>query len=264
MQHTKKAKAQQSGHADKVENYDDEDDDDDDSDDDMPPLIPANEWESYLGISDETGVPVKALCQLSGSMMHDPVTTPDGYLFERAALEDWMTQHGSHPMTGAFLDLALCQEATEIKNYIQGYQLQMLSACQIAPEAFDEPPPPECEAPAPPMPCPAPVMAGPSLLGDLPALQKEEAPKKKEKAKIHIESRSVVDCPNEMRCAIDGKVMINPIRSPYGHLFEKKTLEKWMGNCGSVCPITAKPLRMEECTPDAEMKKVIVKFLKGQ
>merc|ERR550532_3167055 len=100
-----------------------------------------------------------------------------------------MTHHGSHPMTGAVLDLALCQEATDIKNYIQGYQLQMLSACQIAPEAFDEPPPPECEPPAPSHPCPAQpaVTTGPSLLGDLPALQKQEAPKKKEKGKIHIE-----------------------------------------------------------------------------
>ena len=55
-----------------------------------------------------------------------------------------------------------------------------------------------------------------------------------------------------MRCAIDGKVMVNPVRlhlvvlqfkavllvqevlSRYGHHFEKKTLEKWFGNCGSV------------------------------
>ena len=56
-----------------------------------------------------------------------------------------------------------------------------------------------------------------------------------------------------MRCAIDGKVMVNPVRPPvlisgathgtlgtwqvlsrYGHHFERKTLEKWFGNCGSV------------------------------
>jgi len=73
----------------------------------------------------------------------------------------------------------------------------------------------------------------------------------------------VVDCPDEMRCGIDGKVMINPVLSCYGHRFEKKTLERWMMNCGSVCPVTQQPLRFEDCQADAEMKKKIVKFLKN-
>merc|ERR1712083_413634 len=109
-------------------------------------------------------------------------------------------------------------------------------------------------------------MGGPqSLLGDLPTLGSQRPEKaKKEKGKIRIESRSVVDCPDDMRCAVDGKVMINPVRSPYGHLFEKKTLERWFQNCGSVCPVTQQPLRLDDCQPDAEMKKRIVKFLKGQ
>merc|ERR1719198_221492 len=102
--------------------------------------------------------------------------------------------------------------------------MQMLSASMIAPEAFDEPVQPEAPAAAP---APAAVHTGPSLLGDLPSLQQEkEEKKKKEKGKIRIESRSVVDCPDDMRCAVDGKVMTNPLRSPYGHCFEKKTLER--------------------------------------
>jgi len=235
----------------------------DDSDDDVPPLIPAGEWETCLGVADEAGVPSGALCQLSGTVMLDPMATPEGHLFERAALEDWCSHHATNPMTGAPLDLATCREAHELLSYIQGYQLQVMSACHIAPYFFDTPDQPACDPPAPAAPVPAPPV-GPSLLGDLPALQKEEKPKKKEKRKIHIESRSVVDCPKEMRCAVDGKVMINPLRSPYGHMFEKKTLDKWMANCGSVCPITGQPLRIEECVPDAEMKKQIVKFLKCQ
>eukprot|EP00435_Cladocopium_sp_Y103_P043191 s1426_g12.t1 len=108
------------------------------------------------------------------------------------------------------------------------------------------------------------VQTGPSLLGDLPSLVKQDSKsEKKEKHKIRIESRSVVDCPEDMRCAIDGKVMVNPVQSPYGHFFERKTLEKWFANCGSVCPITQKSLRLEECQADPEMKKRIVKFLKG-
>mmetsp|Transcript_100192 Transcript_100192/g.323205 ORF Transcript_100192/g.323205 Transcript_100192/m.323205 type:complete len:742 (+) Transcript_100192:53-2278(+) len=237
----------------------DDEEEEDSDEDDMPPLIPAEGWESHLGPTDEAGVPSQAKCQLSGMLMHDPVATPEGYLFERAALEDWTASWGTNPVTGTPLSVAECQDATQIQNMIQGYQLQTLSACHIAPNAFDEPPPPEVEPPVPAKPVPT----GPSLLGDLPALEKEKKAKK-EKSKIRIESRSVVDCPDDMRCAIDGKVMINPVRSPYGHLFEKKTLERWAANCGSVCPVTQKPMRLEDCVPDAETKKRIIKFLKGQ
>ncbi|CAE7467063.1 PUB7 [Symbiodinium natans] len=239
------------------------------SEDDMPPLIPGDEWEAHLGTADEAGVPQKAVCQLSGALMHDPVSTPDGYLFERAALEDWTSQHGSNPLTGAPLAMDEVVDREDIANFIQGYQLQMLSVTQVAPEAIDGAVPEVRAAPDPDVPAPPPtkpVETGPSLLGDLPSLSKndESQNKRKDKHKIRIESRSVVDCPEDMRCAIDGKVMVNPVLSRYGHHFERKTLEKWFGNCGSVCPITQKPLRLEECQPDNEMKKRIVKFLKGQ
>eukprot|EP00439_Symbiodinium_sp_Y106_P046259 s1999_g5.t2 len=234
-----------------------------DSEDDMPPLIPGDGWEASLGTADEAGVPQKAVCQLSGALMHDPVSTPDGYLFERAALEDWTSQHGSNPLTGAPLAMDEVVDREDIANFIQGYQLQMLSVTQVAPEAIDGAEPEVRAAPDPDVPAPPPtkpVETGPSLLGDLPALSKTDTTesKRKDKAKIRIESRSVVDCPEDMRCAIDGKVMVNPVLSRYGHHFERKTLEKWFGNCGSVCPITQKPLRLEECQPDQEMKKRIV------
>lgn len=249
-----------------------------DDDDDMPPLVPAENWAASLGQTDEAGVPSMAKCQLSGVLMHDPVRTPDGYLFERAALEDWVQvqQQPSNPLTGAPLAMEQVAEATDVAQYIQGYQLQMLSAITIAPEAFDEPSQPEVPEPAAApaassaapvqMPAAEPMPAPSSLLGELPSLstREENAQKKKEKGKIRIESRSVVDCPDYMRCAIDGKVMVNPVRSPHGHMFERKTLEKWLQNVGSVCPITQQALRLEECEADADMKKRIIKFLKGQ
>lgn len=258
----------------------DEEGESEDDEDDMPPLLPADGWEGTLGQTDETGVPSMAKCQLSGGLMHDPVRTPEGYLFERSALEDWMMQHPSNPLTGQPLTTAEVVSATDVASFIQGYQLQMLSAGAIAPEAFDEPVQPTVAVPTPapvhmpapeamPTPAPGPTPASPSgltSLGDLPSLQKDQpSPKsKKEKSKIRITSRSVVDCPDDMRCALDGKVVTAPLRSPYGHTFEKKTLEKWIMNCGSVCPITQQPLRIEDCQPDSEMKKRVVKFLKGQ
>jgi len=233
----------------------------DDSDDDMPALIPADKWTGWLGGADEAGNPSGAVCQLTGALMHDPVATPAGHVFERAALEDWMDAQQTEPLTGAPLHADQVTEATELQSYIQGYQMQMLSACSIAPEAFDEAAPPDAGTVAE-------LAQARSLLGDLPALPKaggagEERPARR-KGKIRIQSRSVVDCPDEMRCAIDGKVMVNPVRSPHGHLFEHKTLERWMSNCGSVCPITGKPLRLDECVPDSDMKKSIVKYLRNE
>jgi len=239
-----------------------EDEDDEDDDEDMPPLIPVDGWETHLGPTDEAGVPSAAKCQLSGAFLHDPVSTPEGHVFERAHLEDWTTQYGTNPVTGQPLNVLDCPDATNVQALVQGYQLQALSACHIAPDAFDEPPTaPEID---PPTKAAVPsVQGGPSLLGDLPALVQEKK-EKKAKSKIRIESRSVVECPDDMRCAIDGKVAINPVRSPYGHLFEQKTLDRWMKNCGSVCPVTQQPLRLEDCQPDQETKRRIVKFLKGQ
>jgi len=239
------------------EEEEEDEDEDEEDDEDMPPLIPVEGWETHLGPADENGVPSAAKCQISGALLHDPVSTPEGHVFERAELEDWTTQYGTNPVTGQPLNVLDCQDATNVQELVQGYQLQTLSACHIAPDAFDAPPA------APDIEPPAQIHTGPSLLGDLPALVQEKKDKKA-KGKIRIESRSVVDCPDDMRCAIDGKVAINPIRSPYGHLFEQKTLERWMQNCGSVCPVTQKPLRLEECQPDPETKRRIVKFLRGQ
>jgi len=253
-----KRKSDKAAHASaEVPDEEEEEDEDEEDDEDMPPLIPVEGWETHLGPADENGVPSAAKCQISGALLHDPVSTPEGHVFERAELEDWTTQYGTNPVTGQPLNVLDCQDATNVQELVQGYQLQTLSACHIAPDAFDAPPA------APDIEPPAQIHTGPSLLGDLPALVQEKKDKKA-KGKIRIESRSVVDCPDDMRCAIDGKVAINPIRSPYGHLFEQKTLERWMQNCGSVCPVTQKPLRLEECQPDPETKRRIVKFLRGQ
>jgi hypothetical protein len=230
-----------------------------DSDDEMPPLQPVADWSVALGPSDAAGVPSGALCSLSGSLMHDPVATPEGHLVDRAALEDWTREHHSNPFTGAPMEMSDAREAPEVLKTIETFQMQALSKAQI-----DREPPPmapaEAAAPAPTSP------SGGALLGDLPSLDRADSSasnkSSKKKGKIRIESRSVVDCPDSMCCAIDGKVMVNPLRSPYGHFFEKKTLEKWIQNCGSVCPITSKLLRMDDCVLDSDMKKRIVQFLK--
>jgi len=69
--------------------------------------------------------------------------------------------------------------------------------------------------------------------------------------------------PEELRCAIDGKLLGTPMRSPQGHLFEKDTLEQWLSLCGSVCPVTGQPLRLEDCTEDKEVERRVVAWAKA-
>merc|ERR1712217_949444 len=69
--------------------------------------------------------------------------------------------------------------------------------------------------------------------------------------------------PEELRCAIDGRVLGAPIRSPYGHVFERSTLEEWVGMCGSVCPVTNQPLRIEDCTVDHETERKVVEWARA-
>ncbi|CAJ1375049.1 unnamed protein product [Effrenium voratum] len=135
----KKLFAMQASHQNDEEPEADDEGDEESDDDDMPPLVPADGWESHLGAADEAGVPQKAVCQLSGALMHDPVSTPDGYLFERAAIEDWTSQHGSNPLTGAPLNMDDVTERQDIASLVQGYQMQMLSVSQVAPENVDGP-----------------------------------------------------------------------------------------------------------------------------
>lgn len=69
--------------------------------------------------------------------------------------------------------------------------------------------------------------------------------------------------PQDLRCAIDGRVLGTPVRSPYGHLFELDTLEKWIGMCGSVCPVTGHPLRLEECVADHACERSVLEWAKA-
>lgn len=69
--------------------------------------------------------------------------------------------------------------------------------------------------------------------------------------------------PEELCCCIDGKLLGTALRSPYGHLFEKETLENWLSRCGSVCPITGKPLRVEDCEEDRGTERQVIDWVKA-
>jgi hypothetical protein len=204
--------------------------------------------------------PDKAVCELGGGMMRDPVQTPDGHLFDRPVLEDWVQQNGTDPISGAPLEMQSCVASNELQRAIADYQSQIIAIDLAADKqvAAAELQAAAAMSGAPPQP------AQSRLLGDLPSLQVGQVaePEKKEKKKIKIRRNNITECPEEFKCGIDGKIVTQPLRTPDGHVFESKTLETWFQTCGSVCPVKNTPLRLEDCVLDKDLQKRVVKWFK--
>lgn len=75
--------------------------------------------------------------------------------------------------------------------------------------------------------------------------------------KILSPSKAPHNIPVDFVCAINGHVLHNPLRSPYGHVFEKDTIIRWLDENGNTCPITGKPLKPEDLKQDPELEKSI-------
>ncbi|OQR81793.1 hypothetical protein THRCLA_11408 [Thraustotheca clavata] len=100
-----------------------------------------------------------------------------------------------------------------------------------------------------------------ALLGDLPSFQRlnvppetdlrddiksiQDKPKKKKRSK-----KKDVEDPPEFLCAITKKLLKDPVKSPYGHVFERAVIEKWINNYGSRCPVTGEPLALGQLVAD--------------
>ena len=52
---------------------------------------------------------------------------------------------------------------------------------------------------------------------------------------------------------IDSKNVMLKVRSPYGGLFERRAIHKWLHRNGSVCPLTGLPLASSELTDAPEV-----------
>jgi len=66
--------------------------------------------------------------------------------------------------------------------------------------------------------------------------------------------------PKELTCAINGHLMKDPVRSPYGHAFERSTIELWLKMQGSVCPITQQALTAEDLVSDEDLQMRIMRW----
>lgn len=106
-------------------------------------------------------------------------------------------------------------------------------------------------------------------LGDMPSLGKPSAaaqpkqqamqqPAEIQQAFVAPKRLTALAQNNPYACALNGHTMKVPMLSPYGHNFEKETIEQWLKQQGSVCPITGKPLTMEQLQPNRALQNEIM------
>lgn len=60
--------------------------------------------------------------------------------------------------------------------------------------------------------------------------------------------------PPELCCSFDRQLLTDPVRSPYGHVFEYTVLAWVLSQNGGSCPITNQPLTLESCQRDEDLK----------
>ena len=59
------------------------------------------------GPSDEAELPPEITCPITQEVMRDPVATVDGQTYERSAIEHWLRDHNTSPLTGEVLAMKM-------------------------------------------------------------------------------------------------------------------------------------------------------------
>jgi hypothetical protein len=54
--------------------------------------------------------------------------------------------------------------------------------------------------------------------------------------------------------------MKQPVRSPYGNVFERSTIELWLAEQGHICPLTGKHLALDDLREDDGLRKDIMRW----
>lgn len=62
------------------------------------------------------------------------------------------------------------------------------------------------------------------------------------------------DVPAELRCTISYQWMDNAVRTPAGHVYDRRWIERWIRSAGTD-PFTRAPLGVQDLTPDHELQE---------
>jgi hypothetical protein len=111
-----------------------------------------------------------------------------------------------------------------------------------------------------------------TLLGDVPSISKTKKDAAPAQAPVEIKQNFVAPKKpaaasgdfSKYACALNGHTMKVPVTSPYGHTFEKETIEQWLKQQGPVCPITGKSLHVEDLKPNKELQNEIMQQIISQ
>merc|ERR1712190_537853 len=101
-------------------------------------------------------------------------------------------------------------------------------------------------------------------MGDLQDIPEELPPTQR----INVLSTLMAEAPSQYRCALDGVLMMDPVRSPDGIVFERVALARALQIGGYVCkdpghcPITGKPLSLSDCCRVADLRRDIVAWVR--
>lgn len=74
----------------------------------------------------------------------------------------------------------------------------------------------------------------------------------------------VHEAPPEFRCALDGQIMMDPVRTPYGHACERSGLVQALSTSSGRCPLTGQPLTIEACQRDAALRKRVLQWVRAR
>ena len=69
------------------------------------------------------------------------------------------------------------------------------------------------------------------------------------------------DMPAEFLCQLSHKPMSDPIKSIYGHVFDRTTIEQWIQQQGHICPLTGAPLAESDLKPMDELGQRIRRWI---
>ena len=79
-------------------------------------------------VSGPPGVPKEYLCAINGHVMQDPVRSPQGYFFEKATIELWLSTRGSIcPISHEPLTKEDLVDDKELRNKIKRYHIQQVT-----------------------------------------------------------------------------------------------------------------------------------------
>jgi len=87
---------------------------------------------------DTSDLPQELICPITMNVMCDPVFTCDGQTYERRAVEEWLKQHDTSPLTGAVLDSVTLTPNVTLRSYIGRLLAERKVAAAIATDAVGE------------------------------------------------------------------------------------------------------------------------------